>query len=248
MMTYLVDCADAFISRESSLPEEEQSDHSLPELLVPPQIGVVPVNYLDLPPITSSNEDDQEPGMFGWCVVSRKPANYYCKESRLPIHSSTQKLEYLRKETACELQNSSKANKKSKLENNMLSIMKNILSFAFLERRNQELSAPFLKMAFIDLAHNILQNPSQSLISNNEFTIYLKQYIIKPLMKNCTSNNVQILSNSLSIFYFIIKFFRHFIVEEVSVVILSIVIPMIESVNNLYHSKSMMIKLLRNIV
>ena len=127
-------------------------------------------------------------------------------------------------------------------------IFKKILGIAFMKRQNQDLDNISMRMGFIEIAHNLLQNPSSSLRSNSRFINFLKKQIIRPLMKNCTSTNLSLISNSLSLFYFIIKYFRSHFLDEISVFILDIVIPMIESVNNRYPPKSLMVKILRNIV
>ena len=68
----------------------------------------VPEDYLDLVPLEDvKNEEENEAGLFGWCVLSRKKADFYCKDSRLPIHSIKEKLSFLQKEAELESKNKS---------------------------------------------------------------------------------------------------------------------------------------------
>lgn len=37
--------------------------------------------------VSTENENSEINGKFGWCVRCRKPADYYCKQTRVPVCS-----------------------------------------------------------------------------------------------------------------------------------------------------------------
>ena len=101
----MVDCAEAHFERSKKMEKNQKFRNPL--LLAPPENGVVPEDYLDLVSIETKNEEGNEAGLFGWCVISRKKADFYCKDSRLPIHSINEKIAFLEKEAALESKNKS---------------------------------------------------------------------------------------------------------------------------------------------
>jgi hypothetical protein len=46
-------------------------------------------------PVEAANERSQPNGRFGWCSNCREPANYYCKNLRIPVCSFACKSKYL---------------------------------------------------------------------------------------------------------------------------------------------------------
>ena len=50
------------------------------------------VNDIKKKELELENEKQHISGRFGWCIVCRKTANYYCKEKRQPICSYMCKL------------------------------------------------------------------------------------------------------------------------------------------------------------
>lgn len=99
-----------------------------------------------------------------------------------------------------------------------------------------------LKMSFLEIVHNLLQNPSPTLSKNHEFIEFLRNTMFKNLVKNCTDKKPALLSTSLSIFFYIIKYFRQHFLNEISVFILDVIIPVLESANNKHSIKSLMVK------
>lgn len=81
------------------------------------------------------NEQGEIAGTFGWCVMSRKSANYYCKETRLPIASLEDKISYLEYEDAFCKRNQENVLLREKyfkkVVQETLMTFNNILGFAF---------------------------------------------------------------------------------------------------------------------
>lgn len=92
-------------------------------------------SYNNLVESGAVNEAGEKAGTFGWCVMSRKPANYYCKESRFPIHSLEDKISYLETEDAFCKRNQENVLLREKyfkrVVQETLMTFNNILGFAF---------------------------------------------------------------------------------------------------------------------
>lgn len=43
--------------------------------------------YQNIYNVRIENENGSQNGLFGWCVICRKEANFYCKDFRVPICS-----------------------------------------------------------------------------------------------------------------------------------------------------------------
>jgi len=246
IMSYLVDCTAAYIERESKIQDPSKTP---PIFLAPQNFDNSGIEYTNLEPIEAVNEEDQPAGKFGWCAISRKPADLYCKESRLPIHSLKEKILFIEKENACEKKFKENVEREGKARQriieNTLIIFTSIMKFAFAEEREDKPENTKLKQYFLDILHNLLQSPSKGLIENIQFIEFLRGTVLRQLIKSTTISTLPIFSNSISIFYFLIKHFRHHFIEEISIFVLELIIPMLESVNNKYAYKSLLLKVLR---
>jgi hypothetical protein len=78
---------------------------SPPMFAAPKDIDSLTEDYSNLTPSKAVNEVGEPAGLFGWCVMSRKPANFYCKESRMPIASLEDKIAFLQNENSFEIRN-----------------------------------------------------------------------------------------------------------------------------------------------
>lgn len=95
-MLNLVDSVELYFDRL------DQGAEDPPMFAAPKDIDSLNENYSNLTPSVAKNEAEEQAGLFGWCVMSRKPANFYCKESRMPVASMDDKIAFLEMENSYE--------------------------------------------------------------------------------------------------------------------------------------------------
>lgn len=98
MLSYMTDCAEIYHDRVSKASDKGVDITLVPERVVPQVLDPSDPQYLNEIEIECSNEQGEKAGRFGWCITCRKTANYYCKDSRLPICSPECKVAYIKSE------------------------------------------------------------------------------------------------------------------------------------------------------
>lgn len=98
VLTYLTDCTEIYINRLEQAKDTDAVVDLIPERVVPQSLDPADPCYLQEVKISCSNEQGETSGRFGWCVLCRKAASYYCKDTRFPVCSPTCKLRYIEAE------------------------------------------------------------------------------------------------------------------------------------------------------
>jgi hypothetical protein len=98
MLAFLTDCAVIYSDRVLHATDSGAAVDLIPERVVPQILDPADPRYLQEVQITCSNEKGDAAGRFGWCIICRKAASYYCKDTRFPICSSECKLKYIEAE------------------------------------------------------------------------------------------------------------------------------------------------------
>lgn len=98
LLTYLTDCTEIYLNRVENAHGSDASVNLIPERVVPQTLDPADPNYLQEVHITCQNERDEAAGRFGWCIMCRKAAGYYCKDTRFPVCSPACKLRYIEAE------------------------------------------------------------------------------------------------------------------------------------------------------
>jgi hypothetical protein len=98
MLTYLTDCVEIYCNRVDNSIEKDTTTDLIPERVVPQTLDPADPCYLQEVGITCSNEKGETAGRFGWCIMCRKSASYYCKDTRYPVCSPACKLRYIEAE------------------------------------------------------------------------------------------------------------------------------------------------------
>lgn len=136
---YAQDCEVMYQARLKAAAAQGISPSLVPRLLVPPSLDPDDKQYQTEIEVQVKNEEGHLNGRFGWCVVSRKPANYYCKESRLPVHDLECKLKYLEIEGHAQRRNLEIKllgdAKKKQLVTDSLMMFKTFMQYAFNETK-----------------------------------------------------------------------------------------------------------------
>jgi hypothetical protein len=94
-MTFLVDQAEIYWKRvetleagrnlRKSVSAENEPRNQLPYSVIPPTTENRLELYSKVVKLDLTGERGQAAGTFGWCFLCRKPADFYCKDSRLPL-------------------------------------------------------------------------------------------------------------------------------------------------------------------
>lgn len=98
VLTYLTDCVEIYGNRVDNARGSEASVDLIPERVVPQTLDPSDPSYLQEVEITCRNEKGEAAGRFGWCIMCRKGAGYYCKDTRFPVCSPACKLRYIETE------------------------------------------------------------------------------------------------------------------------------------------------------
>lgn len=136
LLSYLTDCAELYLDKAQNNPESKEL---IPERTVPLSLDPNDPSYLTEFKTTVTNERSEPAGRFGWCVITRKPADLYCKETRLPVCSLKSKMELIEREHDSELSEflevKAKESRKKQLIEDCLLIFRMFLKYAFQEPR-----------------------------------------------------------------------------------------------------------------
>lgn len=136
LMTYLTDCAELYLDKAE---HNSESKDLIPERTVPLCLDPNDPMYLKEFRTTVTNERSEPAGRFGWCVVTRKPADLYCKETRLPVSSLKSKMALIEREHKSEmsefLEVKVKETKRKQLIEDCLIMFRMFLKYAFQEPR-----------------------------------------------------------------------------------------------------------------
>lgn len=102
---YAHDCSVIYEARVQAAQHQGVSKELIPQLVVPLVLDPDDKQYQVEVPVQVKNEQGHLNGRFGWCLVCRKPADYYCKDTRVPVCSSDCKLRYLEVDNHCQRRN-----------------------------------------------------------------------------------------------------------------------------------------------
>lgn len=139
MARYMVDSAELYAARIKMAAQLGLPENIVPQRPVPTVMDPNDPQYRQTILVDITNEVGEVAGRFGWCVVCRKTANLYCKDSRLPVCSPACKVSFLEKEQIFEqhTQESNKAAvlKKNTLVSDCLNMFRNFMKYAFQDQK-----------------------------------------------------------------------------------------------------------------
>ena len=168
------------------------------------------------------NESLFSSGFFGWCYICRKTANHYCITFRLPLCSFICK-NYISLE------------EKQLLEMNphfvkdcpeMLKYFSSILSNKILKNKSEIISQ---KIYALEIISYILNNYGKYIYNQNRFIKVVKEYLIEALFKACLSNEVEIYTSSIRLFFEIWIFFKENLKREINYFIENVFLKILNS-------------------
>jgi brefeldin A-inhibited guanine nucleotide-exchange protein len=194
---------------------------------------------------SESSSQEKQAGVFGFCHVCRKSANYYCKEQRVPICSLECKLKY--SETLERLQKSISQNKQNEREEMMIHGTYLEL-FAMLSEKCFDKKYEKDRNCYLDVLLNVIKNKNLYLQTDKNFTSFLKTEIFPNILKIAINSDDQILRTCLIIFLNFVLHFRRFLMREIGVFIQDIFMEILESPNSRFIVKFYILQVLTTLI
>ena len=180
--------------------------------------------FRTIDPPSIYNENLYTCGFFGWCNICRKTANHYCITYRLPVCSFVCK-NYIALE------------EKQLLELNqnfvrdcpeMLKYFSLILSNKIIISKNKY-EIILQKIYALEIISYIFDNYGKYIYNQNKFIKVIKENLIEALFKTCLSNEVEIYTSSIKIFFGVWKFFKENLKREINYFIENVFLKILNS-------------------
>lgn len=134
-LLFLSDCSEIYLERERVAEARGWLIADIPFRTVPLSLDPNDKSYQIDYQVDLLNEKQEPCGRFGWCVLCRKTADLYCKDTRLPVCSFACKTSLIEQDMAFEKQdielNRVPLLKQKQLVDDCLSMFKNFLKHAF---------------------------------------------------------------------------------------------------------------------
>jgi brefeldin A-inhibited guanine nucleotide-exchange protein len=181
-------------------------------------------------------------GNFGWCFICRNKADFYCKESRYPICSLECKLKlYEEDEKIIKYQNGeliSEDDVALLYFYDAVSIFKSLckLVSTAVSSKNEAFNSR-AKVISLELILSILEKPGSTFLTQKEFIKIVKDDLMEGLLRNCVSDDVNLFSLSLSVFFKVWHQFREHLKAQISVFIETVFLKIIDSGNSSFNHK-----------
>ena len=157
------------------------------------------------------NENNNICGFFGWCNICRNTANHYCISLRLPICSFECKNHLLNEEK--QLIN---------LKDNyiidcplMLKYFSQILSnkIAISNKTDEVIKQKIFSLEIISF---IFENYSNYIVDQKRFIKVIKDNLMEGIFKTCLSNQIEIYSLSVRLFFIVLKHFKEYLKPQIN--------------------------------
>lgn len=196
--------------------------------------------YQSVPQVFVNNDEGFVSGKFGWCSVCRKPADYYCLESRDPVCTETCKKLHLK--------NLDMAERCINGDDNdylldAVVIFRSICKLSLKELPSLMPSLTFKsKVLSLELILTVIDNPGPAFASRQQFMDIIRGTLCESLLKNSLSTEKTIFALSLSIFVSLVNNFKDSLKTEIGVFMEHIFIKILESENSSYHHKLLVVE------
>ena len=158
-----------------------------------------------------SNEYKHICGFFGWCNICRKTANYYCISRRLPICSFNCKENLFFEE-----------NQLNNLKENFVKDCPLMLKYFSQILSNKITITSYTtevvkqKKYSLEIISFIFDNYSKYIYNQKRFIKVIKENLIEGLFKSCLSNEVEIYSLSVRLFFKIFRYFKEYLKPQIN--------------------------------
>ncbi|CAG9330937.1 unnamed protein product [Blepharisma stoltei] len=220
---------------------DKKNDKNIPIRSVPYMLDPDDPSYKAIVQVEEINEDGIPAGKFGWCVVCRKAANFYCKDMREPVCSEACKKSNLRNYEKAEL--SLVGDEDNDYLFDAIITFRSICKLSLKELPTSMSSVTFRsKVLSLELILAVLDNPGPVFCTRKQFVEIIRGSLCESLMNNSISTDKTIFALSLSIFVALVNNFKDTLKTEIGIFMDNIFIKLLESENASYNQKLLVIE------
>ena len=191
------------------------------------------------------NEKNIIAGLFGWCTICRKTANFYCKEKRVPICSYECKLknfDNLDKFLKYVNLNKKEEKKEITFKQSYIQIFEDLSKRCFDKNNDKE------RIFYLEILLDMIKSPSTALRRDPMFIIFIKKDVLPYLTKTTFHTDYNILKTSLIIFLNLVFNFRKYLRYEIGIYIQEVFLQILESVNSKFIYKYYILQVLTTLI
>ena len=159
------------------------------------------------------NEIAYPSGFFGWCNICRKTANHYCIEHKIPICSFVCK-NYLY------LEERQLLNLKQNFVSDCPKMLKYFSQILSNKKNNSNKNIIIIQKKYaLEIISYIIDNYGKYIYTQSGFIKVVKENLIEGLFKTCLSNEVEIYTSSIRLFFEVWKYFKENLKREINIFI-----------------------------
>jgi len=192
-------------------------------------------------------------GRFGWCIVCRNTANIFDTETQHPVCSTECQKKHM---VECSALDSSQdgtspnfvisEEAETALQDAILvfrSIVKLSVEGEKKPESDKQISYYVIRAQIIglELILAILEKPKPSFLAKKEFIWIIKNHLCDGLLRYSVSNEREIFSLVVSIFFCLFTHFRKYLKNVIKVFLETIFLKLLESSNTSYHHKHLIL-------
>jgi len=206
-----------------------------------------------VPRVTIQNEVNLPAGLFGWCIVCRNSANLVDEETLHPVCSTECQKKYLVDCASLDHQQDPavpnfklKAEAETALQDAIL-VFRSIVRLSVEGEKKQEADKQMsyyvirAQIIGLELILAILEKPKPSFLHKKEFIWIIKNTLCDGLLRYSVSNEREIFSLVVSIFFCLFTHFRKYLKNVIKVFLETIFLQLLDSSNTSYHHKHLIL-------
>lgn len=197
------------------------------------------------------NEVGQKNGFFGWCFVCRSPANFYCKETRVPICGASCKLKHLAEIERCGKFSQEQEQNRRYLEflvEDACILVRKLEKYSNMDPRKKWRRDHRTHILILEILLEAFDSPGYYIRSKPELIASVKSSIFPALIRLCFSSDKETCRLSLSVFIILVKWFRVHLKSEFRVFVEEIFNRILVSGNSFYTHKILALHALQNLI
>ena len=180
-------------------------------------------------------------GKFGWCVICKERANFYCVKTRLPVCSLKCKnqIALLDQETGCD---DIMQDEGSLYLMDCALILKSLATMLKKEISKDDAINSKFKMVSLELINSFLSQPGSFFINEKKLITILREDIFECLLISCTSLDKDIFSLTLSVMFNMWNSFREHIKTQLGVMLENVFLNVLNSENSSFIQKELVLE------
>lgn len=251
VMTYMKDQVEIYFARTAKLrqgfkkSEEEFAELAgkcIPVQLVPPtaELANSPL-YSRVISVEIPNEMGERSGLYGWCFICRKAAEYYCKDNKLPVCSKICKEQLIHTINRVDKLNFSNTRRTFSLSNTILhspeenmyrldslAILDYVLDLVLIEKETPQKNDIVLA-SLTDCFLIIVERAGVTLAQNSRFKEILSKRIMSCLAPLIVLYSPRVTQTACNVLLVLFKRFRSLLKVELYSILEKVVLAAIES-------------------